>query len=398
MSNYLYFELVSGASGDMILSSLIDAGVPVDFLNEQLSKMGIAGLSIDTESVIVNGINCRRLLPKFDVSHEMRHLHTILELIKNGGYNKNIYSSAEKVLLTIANAEAKVHGVPVEKIHFHEIGAVDTIIDVVGVCIALEYLKVSDVFYSSLTEGYGMVSISHGNLPVPVPAVSVMLENKHVTRLDVNSELLTPTGAAILTTLGKQMIPAPSGVIKKTGCSCGSKQFKNHPNILRTYIFENCEFSGDGSQKEKIMIIESDMDHISGEIMGNTAQLLMEKGALDVSWTPVFMKKGRPGYRITVMSRIEECEDLIDLIMINTRTLGVRTQKVDRIISKREKFLDYFLDESVEAKKCSYKGHAFEKPEYEALVSISRKKNIPLIELMEAFFEEKGKENNEQIL
>ena len=382
----------------MILSSLIDAGVPIDFLNEQLSKMGIEGLSIDTESVIVNGIKCRRLLPKFDASHEMRHLHTILELIKSGAYNQNIYSNAEKILLTIANAEAKVHGVGVEHIHFHEIGAVDTIIDVVGVCIALEYLKISEIFYSSLTEGYGTVSISHGNLPVPVPAVSVMLENKHVTRIDVNSELLTPTGAAILTTLGKQKIPAPSGVIKKISLSCGTKQFENHPNILRTYILETNASVEDGFQREKIITIESDMDHISGEIMGNTAQLLMEKGALDVSWTPIFMKKGRPGYRITVMSRIEESEGLIDLIMVNTRTLGVRVQKHDRIISKREKVQDYLLDEPVEAKKCSYKGHVFEKPEYEALVSISRRKNIPLIELMEVFLEKKAKENNEQIL
>lgn len=381
----------------MILSSLIDMGVPLEYLNEQLSKMGIDGLSVDIESVILNGINCCRLLPKFDTSHEMRHLHTILELIKKGGYNQNIYSNAEKILLTIANAEAKVHGVPVEKIHFHEIGAVDTIIDVVGVCIALEYLKIDEIFYSSLTEGYGTVSISHGVLPVPVPAVSVMLENKHVTRLDINSELITPTGAAVLTTLGKQRIPAPSGVIKKTGYSCGTKQFKNHPNILRAFTFENGSFDS-GFQKEKIVTIESDMDHISGEIMGNTAQLLIENGALDVSWTPVFMKKGRPGYRITVMSKVEEYENLIDLIMINTRTLGVRIQKVDRVISRREKFIDYILDEPVDSKKCSYKGHSFEKPEYEALVSISRKKNIPLIELMEVFLEAKGKENNEQIL
>lgn len=381
----------------MILASLIDAGVPMEYINTELAKTQIPGLSIDVENLKQNGISCRRLIPKWEQPKEYRHFHDILEIIQRGNYSKSVYDRCEKALTTLADAEAQVHGVPRETIHFHEIGAVDTIIDILGTCLALEYLEVKNIGFSSLTDGYGTITTAHGKIPVPVPAVAVMLKNYHVTRLDIPTEILTPTACALLTSLGSQSLTGPSGVVLSVGYSCGMKQFENQPNILRVFLYDDKLQADSGFQRDTILQIESDMDHLSGEVMGNTANLLMENGALDVSWIPLYMKKGRPAYRLSVMASLDDFDKLIDLIMLNTRTLGVRVQRVERVIYHRENITQYFHNEAIKGKRCSYKGHTFEKLEYDALAALSKQKGIPVIDLMEQFLMEKGMERNEQV-
>jgi uncharacterized protein (TIGR00299 family) protein len=376
----IYFDLLSGASGDMLLASMIDLGVPVDYLNDIFARLPIEHSTVSIEKVERSGIQCTHLKPHLGHSHEYRHVHQIIDIIKKGNLPQTVFEKCCQILDALATAEAEVHGIPKEKVHFHEIGAVDTIIDIVGVCSALEYLKVDRIEFSTFTDGHGCVSTAHGSMPVPVPATSKLIQGFGLKIIDIETELLTPTGAAILVTLGNQ-VPKINGIIKKVGFSCGTKMFEKHPNILRSFIIEN-----EASHfNDEVMLIESDMDHISGEIMGHVANRLMEKGALDVSWTSVIMKKGRPGYRISVICKEELFQAITDIIIIETRTLGVRVQRVQRIIADRKHTSIKFLDEEFIEKKCEYKGYSFSKLEYDALAALAHKKSMPLIELMEKF-------------
>jgi pyridinium-3,5-bisthiocarboxylic acid mononucleotide nickel chelatase len=384
MARILYFDCMSGASGDMILASLVDLGVPVKFLNAGMKRLGIpGGLSIAASDERRGGIVCKRLDVRWKTPQAYRHMPEILRIIGRGRFGASVYKRCETVLGHLAAAEAKAHGIPKNRVHFHEIGAVDTIVDIAGTCLALEHLKVDEVRFSTLTEGRGTVRTEHGTFPVPAPATANLINGFHVTRLDVPTELLTPTGAALLTGLGTQSLVCPAGIVRKTGHGCGARVFKHHPNFLRAMLVETDD-APDGRQgRDIVAVIETDMDHISGEIMGAAGALLMEKGALDVSWTPVYMKKGRPGYRLTVIARPEKASMMVDLIMLHTRTLGVRVQTARRIIAGREFQKGNLLNYPVAEKRCWYKGTVFTKPEFDDVAAISKKTGMPVIELTE---------------
>lgn len=379
----LYFDLVSGASGDMILSSLIDTGVPVDWLRKQLAKLRIPGFTIDVEKQKRSGISATHLVMKWDAPRTYRHLRDLLGMIKSAGYGAGVYARCESVLVRLGKAEAKVHDMPLEKVHFHEVGAVDTIVDVAGICLCLEKLAADEVVFSSLTDGRGTVNTQHGVMPVPVPAVAAMAQGFDLQILDIQGELLTPTGCAVLTALGRQVTTGVSGTVLSTGYGCGDKSFKETPNVLRVFLVERDISSPAG----RVCVLESDMDHISGEIMADAAGRLMREGALDVSWLPVFMKKGRPGYRLTVLCAPVKQQELADAIIIHTRTLGVRMRMEDRIVAERKQGTAKLRGQGIEVKECSYKGHSFTKPEYEALARISEKTGTPVVELMEEYHE-----------
>jgi uncharacterized protein (TIGR00299 family) protein len=381
----LYFDVMSGASGDMILSSLVDVGVPVAYLHGELAKLRIPGFSFGVEKQKRSGISASHLKMKWDTPRSYRHIHQILDMIKRANYKKSVYSQCEAVLMRLGKAEAKVHDMPLDKVHFHEVGSVDTIVDVAGICLGLDYLGADEILFSTLTDGRGTVKTQHGTMPVPVPAVAAMAEGYALRILDISTELLTPTGCAVLTALGKQEKSGVSGIIIKTGYGCGDKVLENTPNVLRVFLVE----TGNESAGDSVSVIESDMDHISGEIMGDAAARLMREGALDVSWTPVFMKKGRPAYRLTVLCAPNRQQDLIDTIMLHTRTLGVRVHTARRVVALRIKGKGRLKGQAIEVKECSYKGHSFTKPEYDALAMISGKTGVPVVELMEEYV--KGK-------
>ncbi|MBN1129440.1 MAG: nickel pincer cofactor biosynthesis protein LarC [Chitinispirillaceae bacterium] len=382
MKTILYFDLLSGASGDMILSSLVDLGVPVRYLSKELGRLGISGFSLSAKRVKRSGIMGVQMRMKWNSPREYRHLDDILRIIKKGKFNEKVYAGCVAVLNRLAGAEAKVHGIAKSQVHFHEIGAIDTIVDIAGTCLALDYLAIDEIFFSSLTEGYGTITAQHGILPVPAPATAALIQGFHVTRLPVGTELLTPTGAALLTTLGRQSLVCPQGVVKGNGNGCGSKVFETHPNFLRATLVASEQ---EMFQQEQVYVLETDMDHVSGEIMGNVAGMLMESGALDVSWTPVFMKKGRPGYRLTVIASKDKACGLADGIITQTWTLGVRVHAVSRVVAGRAEARETFMGRTVREKRCSYKGRGFVKPEYDDMAALSREKNLPLIELMERY-------------
>ena len=377
----LYFDVMSGASGDMILSSLVDIGVPVAYLRRELAKLKIPGFTFDVEKQKRSSISASHLKMKWETPRTYRHLHQILAMIKKANYKPGVYARCEAVLMRLGKAEAKVHGMALEKVHFHEVGAVDTIIDVAGICLGLDYLGVDEILFSTLTDGRGTVNTQHGTMPVPVPAVAAMAEGFDLRILDISTELLTPTGCAVLTALGRQQSAGMSGNVLKTGYGCGDKILANTPNVLRVFLLE----AGIESSGEHVAVIESDMDHISGEIMGDVAARLMRDGALDASWTPVFMKKGRPAYRLTVMCAPGRQQELIDTIMHHTRTLGVRVHAARRVVAERKPARGLFRGQAIEVKECSYKDRTFTKPEYDALAQISRKTGVPVAELMEEF-------------
>jgi uncharacterized protein (TIGR00299 family) protein len=385
MATILYFDCLSGASGDMILASLVDCGVPARYLNNKLRRLTIPGLSVAASRERRGGIACTRMHMRWNAQEIYRHLPEILRIIKRGRFGATVYKQSAAVLDRLAAAEAKAHGITKSKVHFHEIGAVDTIVDVAGVCLALAYLKIDEVRFSTLTEGHGTIHTEHGVFPVPAPATADLVKGFHVSRLDVPTELLTPTGAALLTTLGTQSLHCPAGVVKKTGHGCGAKTFENHPNFLRAMLVKTEDAPETGTGRDAVTVIETDMDHVSGEIMGNAGTLLMENGALDVSWTPLYMKKGRPGYRLTVIASPAKAAALIDLVMIHTRTLGVRVGKVRRVVAERESRSKTFMGYRVSEKRCRYKGHAFSRIENDDLARISRKKKIPVVELVERY-------------
>jgi uncharacterized protein (DUF111 family) len=232
-----------------------------------------------------------------------------------------------------------------------------------------------------LTDGKGTVTTEHGVMPVPVPAVAEMLAGFAFHTLDVQAELLTPTGCAVLTALGRQDERGMSGTVQKTGYGCGSKILEKTPNVLRVFLLESYM----STTPDSVCVMESDMDHISGEIMGDVANRLLQNGALDVSWSPVFMKKGRPGYRLTVLCSPDKKQELADLVILHTRTLGVRCYNADRIVAERLAASGTFHDETINEKKCSYKNHSFTKPEYDSLAKISDRTGIPIIELSEEY-------------
>ncbi len=367
------------------MSSLLDIGVPIDYMRTELLKLGIPGFSFDVEKARRSSIAASHLVMKWDTPREYRHTDQILALIRAAGYKDSVLARCEKVLATLGNAEAKVHGIPVEKVHFHEVGAVDTIIDIAGISLALEYLGVGEFFFSTLTDGRGTVSTRHGIMPVPVPAVAEMSVGFDFRVLDIEGELLTPTGCAVLTALGKQERSGIHGTVAAAGYGCGDRIIDTSPNVLRVFLVEKS--SADFG--DRVCVLESDMDHISGEIMGDVAARLMREGALDVSWLPVFMKKGRPGYRLTVLCAPDKQALLVDLVILHTRTLGVRVRTDGRVVAERSESVDTFRGESLEVKHCTYKGHSFTKPEYEALARISEKTGMPVIELFEEFLREK---------
>ena len=385
MARILYFDCAGGASGDMILAALTDLGVPAGHLNRKCARLRVPGLSIAAIKEKRGGIACRRMVMRWQSPKAYRHLPEIIGMIRRARFGKKVSARCEAVLDRLAAAEAKAHGIPKSKVHFHEIGAVDTIVDVAGTCLALEYLKVGDIRFGTLTEGHGTIRTEHGVLPVPAPATAIMMKGFHVTRVDVPSELLTPTGAALLTTFGAQSLTCPAGVIKKIGHGCGTKVFNNHPNFLRAMLVETEDEPDARAGRDEVAVIETDMDHMSGEIMGNAGGVLMENGALDVSWMPVYMKKGRPGYRLTVIAPPKKSSALIDLVMVHTRTLGVRVRNVHRVIAEREIKSVGFSGYRVSEKRCRYKGHSFSKIENDDLVRISQKKRIPVIELLEKY-------------
>lgn len=377
----LYLDLFAGAAGDMLLSALLDLGLPLDLLREDLAKMDLSGYELEAERQVRRGVSGTRLRVR-DVArtHPARHLPEIRSLLETSRLPPAVRKRSLAVLERLARAEARVHGVPVEEVHFHEIGAVDTLVDVVGFVAGLERLGVTRVFASPVPLGSGMVQTEHGLLPVPAPATIALLAEVHApTRPHpAQTEILTPTAAALLAELATFAYPPMR--VRAVGYGFGEKEFP-WPNAVRAWLGELEERPG----REEVVLLECNLDDATGELLGYVMERLFAAGALDVWFVPVQMKKNRPGVILSTLARPERVDALLGLILRETPTLGVRVQPVERAVAERAERAVETPWGPVRVKEKWLDGERVSvSPEYEDCARIARERGIPLEEVYAA--------------
>jgi hypothetical protein len=342
----LYFDCFAGISGDMTLGALVAAGVDAETLIAEVGRLGVAGYEMSFERVVRSGISAVRAVVRLTAEEKKhRHLADIHEIIATSRLDTMVQERASRIFARLAEAEARVHNQPVEKIHFHEVGAVDAIVDVVGACIGFELLGVERFVCSPLHVGSGTVEMAHGRFPVPPPAVAELLAGAPIYSTDVMGELVTPTGAAIVSTLCEEFGPLPRMRIERTGYGAGSRDYPRFPNVLRLLVGEGEEAAqpGEGAGEgagwgsdEKLLMIETNVDDASPQLLGHLMERALAAGALDCFFTPAQMKKNRPGVLVSILCRPSERERMYALLFAETTTIGARCYEVERRALERE--------------------------------------------------------------
>jgi pyridinium-3,5-bisthiocarboxylic acid mononucleotide nickel chelatase len=340
-----WFDCFSGAAGDMIVGACLDAGASWESFRREISKLNLDDeATLAAEKVTKKGIAATaftvRLKNHADHGHHHshhRHLPDILDIINGSSLNQKVKKNAVAIFEKLARAEASVHGCPIEQVHFHEVGAVDAIIDIVGACTALELLEVEKVCCSALTVGGGTVRIEHGLLPVPAPATAELMKGLPASSGGIEMELLTPTGAAILTTLSDNFGPMPPMRLENVGYGAGQKDCPDRPNVLRMLLGESDDSSDTGGiLSDEVLVLETNLDDCTGEIIGYTFGKLLAAGALDVFCTPIQMKKNRPASLVSVICRPDQRSMFEKILFEETMTFGIRRRLCQRSILTRK--------------------------------------------------------------
>lgn len=381
----LYLDCFSGISGDMCLGALVDSGVDSRRLEEDLRKLPLHGWEMRVAKKSSRGITGTKVDIVVRDSHQPHRLFSdIKEIIMESPLPEKVRKSAFSIFQRLAEAESKVHGVPEDHVHFHEVGGVDSIIDIVGASLALFYLDIERVICSPLPPGRGTVKTQHGLLPVPAPATAELLKGVPLKHLDVEGELVTHTGTAIATTMSEGFGPLPDMKIEAVGYGFGSKDY-GIPNFLRVFM-GNAEAQPASYNRETILVIETTLDDITPETAGHVMERLFLNKALDVFITPVYMKKNRPGWVISVICLPGQRDGILKILFEETSTLGIRWREEKRAV------LDRRLEEvdipygRIRVKMALSPGGALLKasPEYEDCKKIALEKGIPLIKIYEA--------------
>lgn len=371
----LYFDCFAGASGDMILGAMVAAGVEPRALSEQLALLGVKGYAIEFETVDRSGISCTYARVKTDPEHAHRYLSDILKIIYESRLNNGVKDRAAKIFSRLAEAEAKVHNMPIERIHFHEVGALDAIIDVVGAAICFDLLGVERFVCSPLHVGSGTVDMAHGRFPVPPPAVAELLQGMPVYSTEIKGELVTPTGAAIITTVCDEYGPLPSVRLEQTGYGAGTRSYEKFPNALRVLIGEVETNASD----ERLWMMETGVDDMSPQVFGHVMDRAFDLGALDCYFTPIQMKKNRPGVLLSVLCRPGDKETIGQMLFAETTTLGIRSYEVERRALERQTVIVETQYGPIDVKVARMNGHVVnEMPEYEQCRAAAVKANVPL--------------------
>jgi pyridinium-3,5-bisthiocarboxylic acid mononucleotide nickel chelatase len=325
-----YLDAFSGISGDMTVGALVDAGADGSVLAEALHSLG-TGAAFRFEKTTRRGIAATKFHVDAAEGKRHRHLHDILDLIAKSALSSRAKKNAAAVFQRLGEAEAKVHGIALQKVHFHEVGAVDSICDIAGACAAFDLLGVEQIQSSPVNVGSGTVNTEHGVLPVPAPATAELLVNKPIYARGPSMELTTPTGAAIASTLATAFGALPPMLISSTGYGAGSKDFPEHANVLRVLIGE----SSGASEATTIAVLEANIDDSTPQVLGYAMERLLEAGALDVTLESVLMKKSRPGSLLRVIAKPEDRDALADVIFSETTTLGLRVYAAERRVKAR---------------------------------------------------------------
>ena len=384
----LYFDIIGGISGDMTLASLLDLGVPKGIFLQELNK-----LNMDNEFEIVINYKYENNIKGTNVNvitkeqHCHRNLIDVYDIIDNSRLNNNIKERAKEIFMIVAKAEAKVHGTTIDKIHFHEVGAIDSIVDIVGSCILLDLLNIDKVYSTSVPLGSGFIQCAHGVIPAAAPATVEILKNIPVKFNHVKGECTTPTGAAIIKTICDEFIDELDFNTKKIGYGVGHKKFEK-PNILRVALAQEDEHN------EVVYEIVANIDDMSSEIYSYLFEKIMDEGALDVFTESIFMKKNRPAYKISILTKKNDLNKFIKILLKETSTFGVRYKEYNRAKLDR-KFIEVdTVYGKVKVKLGYYNNKLIKlKPEYEQCKLISKTLNIELREV----YNEINKSINEKI-
>lgn len=320
---YAYLDCFSGISGDMTLGALVDLGLDVAWLETELRRLPLDGFALEAEKVNVSGIQATRVSVQVEENPPHRHWRAIRALIEAAPYSEAVRRCGLAVFGRIAEAESAIHGVPADQVHFHEVGGVDALVDILGVCLGFEKLGIDAVGASPLPQGRGLVHCAHGALPVPAPATAAILKGVPLYGVDTEAELVTPTGAALAAGLAGSFGPLPAMVVEAVGYGAGARQLADRPNLLRIFTGRRACREADVVE-ESVTVIETAVDDMNPEIFGHLMARLFADGALDVCWIPVQMKKNRPGTLVQVVCRPEDREAMIARIFSETTSLGVR--------------------------------------------------------------------------
>lgn len=400
-----HFDCFSGIAGDMTVAALLDAGAPLDELKRRLSTLNLSGYEIRVERVTraaISGLHFRVLTddppahPHGDHHHHHhhgRHLSEIEAMIAAADLPAPVEENATAVFRRLGEAEAKVHNMPVEEVHFHEVGAVDSIVDIVGACVALDLLGITRITASALPVGHGTVRMAHGLMPLPAPATAELCRGIPTYPVDVEGELVTPTGAALLAVLCDSFGPPPAMTAEATGYGAGTKDFGERPNLLRVTLGRETG-AATGWLSEPLLLLESNIDDMPPQMLGHFMDRCFALGALDVTFTPAQMKKNRPGVTVSVLCDAGHRATLLDLFAAETTTLGVRVLPVERVSLPREICSVETPYGPVDVKVATLpNGKTRSHPEYESARRAAESAGVPLAEVMRAATGARGSSN-----
>lgn len=385
----LYFDCFAGASGNMILGALLGLGIESRELTAEIGKLGLSGYEIVPSTVDRSGISSIHVEVKIPLERGHRHLRHIREIVQASNLSDRVKSRSIEIFTRLAAAEAKVHGIEIEKVHFHEVGGMDAIIDVVGACIGFEMLGIEQFGCSRIHAGSGFVEMEHGKFPVPPPAVAELLSGKPIYSTEIIGELITPTGAAIISTICESYGTLPEMVVESTSYGAGTRNYDRFPNVLRLILGESAPATASALDESRniddLILLETNIDDLAPQVLGYVMERAFDLGALDCWFTPIQMKKNRPASLVSILCVPEKRESLSELLFCETSTLGLRVQKIERESLERE-----FTSVSTEfgdvaIKLGRYRGRVVNAmPEYEDVVRLATANGMPFRAVWEA--------------
>jgi len=388
MTKLAYFDCFSGISGNMALGALLDCGIPEDSFRREIDKIGVGGYRLEIREVVKNGLRGLFVDIRVEETQPHRHLADIENIIRSSPLAQRIQERSLLAFQKLARAEARAHGEPVEKIHFHEVGAVDAILDVVGSAICLELLGVEKVYSSPIHIGAGTVQTAHGLLPVPAPSTAELLKGFPVYGRDADAELVTPTGAALLAALAEPAADAPPMSIDHVGYGAGSRDLP-WANLLRVTVGETAgpalHTDRVPALAERVMIVEANIDDMNPQLYEHVLERLFETGALDVFFTPIQMKRNRPAVMLSLMVDEAKLDQALGILFAETTTIGVRMHPVERRKLDREENSVATRFGPVQVKIARLSGRVMNvAPEYRDCLRIAKEKDVPLKDVYQA--------------
>ncbi len=382
----LYLECHSGVSGDMLLGALVDLGCPLAVLNDEIAKLGLDGLTLLSEKVSKSGIAATKVTPLIESDRKLKHWRDVRDLLQQAPVSEKVAALSLAAMKQVALAESKIHSVELEKVHFHELGSLDTVADVVGVCAAIMYFEFDVVRCSPVAVGGGTVKIDHGVVPNPAPATLQILQGMAVDTTPLDGERATPTGVALLKTLTNEFNAdssadvATSGELLAIGYGAGTADFSDRTNVLRASVYQA---SVSVLESDTIVQIETTIDDMNPQLFGHVFERLYGAGCLEAFITPLTMKKSRPGWNLTMLSEPNKVRAIAELVLAETTSSGVRYRELKRLKAPREIVEVATKFGAVKVKRMTTATGTRYQPEYDSCVEIARLSDVPLREIID---------------